>query len=283
MKVDAILTSDWHLREDKPVCRTDNFWFKQWKKLHFISDLQQEYNCPVIHAGDLFHHWKPSPHLLTMAMRYLPEMFYTIYGQHDLPQHNLDLAFKSGVRCLEMADRLTVLSGVHFGQTKYMDCELYDDRRILVMHKLVIAGAPLWPGCDAPTATNVLATECDYDLIVTGDNHQSFYARKNGRLLVNPGSLTRQTTDQIDHKPCVYLWNARDNDVTPTYLPIDVGDVSREHLGKQEERNERIEAFVSRLSAGWDVGLTFEGNLEQFRKKNKIRKSVMDVIRKAIE
>ena len=32
----------------------------------------------------------------------------------------------------------------------------------------------------------------DYDLIVTGDNHQSFIYNSPHNLLVNPGSLTRR-------------------------------------------------------------------------------------------
>ena len=53
--IDAILTGDWHLREDTPICRTDDFQTAQWEKVRIISDLQKKYNCPVIHSGDLFH------------------------------------------------------------------------------------------------------------------------------------------------------------------------------------------------------------------------------------
>ena len=56
-----ILTSDWHLREDTPTCFTGDWHQEQWKAVKVIRNLQAMYNCPVIHAGDLFHHWKPSP------------------------------------------------------------------------------------------------------------------------------------------------------------------------------------------------------------------------------
>ena len=85
-----IITSDWHLRETNPICRLDDFVEEtQWKKVNFISDLQKKYGCPVVHAGDLFDKWKPSPELLTKTMQHIPNDFHTIYGQHDLPNHNL--------------------------------------------------------------------------------------------------------------------------------------------------------------------------------------------------
>ena len=105
-KPSAILTSDFHLREDTPVCRTDNFWETQWKKVQWVKDLQREYDCPVLHAGDLFHAWKASPYLLRETMKHLPNNFWTIFGQHDLPQHSLELKNKSGVSALEEAGKL---------------------------------------------------------------------------------------------------------------------------------------------------------------------------------
>jgi hypothetical protein len=76
----GILCSDMHLREDTPTCWIGDFQQEQWIAVQFINHLQKKYKCPVIHGGDLFHHWKPSPWLLRMAMKYLPDQFYTIYG-----------------------------------------------------------------------------------------------------------------------------------------------------------------------------------------------------------
>ena len=102
----TILASDFHLREDHPVCRTDDFWQAQWKKVDFVSELQEKYDCPVLHAGDLFDFWKPSPYLLTETIKHLPNKFFTVYGQHDLPQHNLKLAYKCGINTLAEAGKL---------------------------------------------------------------------------------------------------------------------------------------------------------------------------------
>ena len=282
-KVDVIYTSDWHLRESTPVCRTDDFWEAQWKKVSFVAELQKKYQCPVIHAGDLFHHWKPSPYLLSKTIQRLPKNFATIYGQHDLPQHNLELAQKSGIHTLVEAGAMRLLvGGVHYG-LEPCSVVTWDGKAVLVWHKLVWTGSPPWPGCEEPTARTVLRKYKQYDLIVTGDNHQPFVVEMDRRLLVNPGSLTRQTADQVDHTPRVYLWSAETNTVKPVYVPISEGVISREHLERQARRDERIEAFVSKLDTSWVADVSFESNLERFQKENNISFQVMEIVHKAME
>ena len=78
---DLILCSDIHLREDTPVCRTDNYWERQWIKMDYISDLQKQYGCPVVCGGDLFDKSRPSLNLVRETMIHLPNKFNTIYGQ----------------------------------------------------------------------------------------------------------------------------------------------------------------------------------------------------------
>ena len=117
IKPTAILTADWHLRDTQPVCRTDNFWEAQWKKVQYVLNLQNEHKCPIIHAGDFFHTWKTSPYLLSKTMEHMDSKypFLTVYGNHDLPQHNLELAHKSGLHTLCMAGKLITLPGGPLG------------------------------------------------------------------------------------------------------------------------------------------------------------------------
>ena len=283
----AILTSDWHLRETQPPCRTDNFWGAQWKKVAFISFLQKKYDCPVVHAGDLFHHWKPSPYLLSMAMEYLPKKFFTVYGNHDLPQHNLDLAHKSGIHALEKAGKLTVLPKGHVGQavplTTLTD---YGLKGLIVWHKFVWVGMGKlpWPGCTAPRAEDVLRKLKHVKAILTGDNHQCFCMQdEKGRWLINPGSLTRQTVDQIDHKPTVFLWYGKSNKIVPVELPIEKDVISRDHIKIEQEKNRYLEDFVKRLSNDWNAGVSFETNLKKFFETNDIRQPVQDVVWWAVD
>lgn len=280
----AILTGDWHLRENTPICRTDNFQEAQWRKVRWIAELQARYACPVLHAGDLFDHWKPSPYLLSKALLHLPEGFFTVYGNHDLPQHNISLAEKTGIMVLANAFRLGLLKQGHWREEPTSTSVSFPEsnRKVLVWHVMTWKGKEPWPGITDRPAKELLKAYPEYALIVTGHNHKRFVETVDGRLLVNPGSLTRQTADQEDHIPAIYLWYAEDNIVEEVLLPIEQGVISREHIDRIERRDSRIAAFISRLGGEWQTGVSFEDNLERFLSANKIHSSVEKVIRKAV-
>lgn len=283
---DLILTSDWHLRETTPICRTDDFWETQWKKVEFVGKLATQHGCPVLHAGDLFHHWKPSPNLIRMCIKHLPTQFYTIYGQHDLPQHNWELREKSGIAAVEEARRLIVLDNCHWGQEPNRDkfSMITNHRGILVWHKMIWQGKKLWPDQVDPSAMVILKKYETYDLIVTGDNHKAFVEEYNGRLLVNPGSLTRQDADQIDFKPRIYLYYADENRVEPVMVPIQKDAVTGIHIERSEERSDRIRAFVDKIATGeWEAGMSFEKNMEIFLSANNILNSTRQIIHTAMD
>ena len=286
-----ILTSDWHLREreDQPECRMDSYWAAQWKKIDYISRLQKKYHCPVIHAGDLFDYWKPSPHLLSETIKHIPKDFRTVYGQHDLPQHNIELAYKCGIETLVRAGKVELLPEVHFGMLPKYGSLLFPNshsgRMIVVWHFLTYIGRKPFPNCTSPYSADILLKKYSkFDLIVTGDNHQAFAINnEKGRWLVNPGSLMRMTAAQVNHKPCIYFWYKETNSVKVHFIPVEKGVISREHIENKESRDKRIEAFISRLDTEWESNISFEENLKRFEEKNQVRKSVMNIVRKAIE
>lgn len=297
-RIDALLTSDWHLRDTVPICRTDNFIETMIRKMEFVKQLSSSKNVPVYHAGDLFDHWKPSPYLLSLAYLYAPERFFSVFGQHDLPQHNPNLSYKSGLGMLIATERAACPEGWASwnqepgavpewmfpvsGESPSVRTHL--PRKIMVMHRFVWKGRLPWPGCTAPTAIEVLKQYPEYDLIVTGDNHRPFVERLEGRILVNPGSLMRTTADQEDFEPRVYAWDAAENDVYPIYIPIEKGVITREHIDNKEERDARIQAFVEKLvGEGWGEDISLEGGLERFIAENSIPSSISEIIYRAID
>jgi len=284
-KPSAIFTGDWHLRETCPISREEvEFEAAQWTKVAFVASLQDDYDIPVIHSGDLFDYWKPSPALLSKCLKRLPNKFHTIYGNHDLPQHNLDLADKSGVYTLAMAGAIKILDGCHWGNTPNKNDGFWiEDKELLIWHTMTYQGKEPWPGCPDKPARSLLRKYDQFDVILTGHNHKAFLAMDGDRLLVNPGSLMRQNSDQIDFRPRVYLYYAESNTVEPILIPIESGVVSEEHIKNKKDRDNRIEAFVSRLDMEWKMGLDFEGNLEKFFSKNETRKSVINIVNKAID
>jgi len=284
-KPDLILTSDWHLRESTPVSRIDDFWEAQWRKVDFVSFLQKEYDCPVIHAGDLFHIWKPSPRLLSYAIQRLPKEFYTLYGNHDLPQHNLLLKEKTGIYTLQQANILKVLECCHWDKPPDKASFEVAGKKILVWHYFVyqLGNKDVYMSEIGKNSNLLLRKYKQFDLIVTGDNHQSFMESLHGRTLINPGSLMRQSANQLDFQPKVYLYYAKENRVEVVPIPIenDVFDLS--HLKVQQEKDERIQAFVESLNKDWKSTISFEENLRIFFEKNNVDNQIRNLILEALE
>ena len=157
-------------------------------------------------------------------------------------------------------------------------------KNILIWHKLAYKGEKPYP--DAPHESQssiILRKYPDVDLFLMGDNHLTFTTTYGNQLLVNPGSMMRMTADQIDHKPCVFLWYAEDNTVQQVFLPIEQGVITREHIEKKEERDERIDAFISKLDTDWEAGMSFEENLEAHFNVNKTKPEIKSIIYKSIE
>lgn len=285
-KPSLILTSDWHLRRDTPICYTGDFQQEQWDTLDFLKDLQIKCDCTIVMAGDLFEKWYNVNDFLTTVMQHLPNELYVIYGQHDLQNHNLDMAFKSSIDTLIEAGRIKLLPECHFGQLPEKGSLYFPnrdpDRTVLVWHHMTYINPP-FPGATGGNAIAILKKYPQYDLIVTGDNHQSFYTEHEGRLLVNPGNLTRQVADQAEFQPRVALWYAETNTIEWINIPIQEGVISREHIAHKEQRDERIDAFISKLDTDFKAELSFEDNLEMFFQQNEIRDSVRKIIYKSLD
>jgi predicted phosphodiesterase len=280
---DAIFTADWHLRSTTPVCRTDkDFQKSMWEKVLWIKGLQIKYKCPVLHAGDLFDVWKEPHWLVSKTIRNLPQSFYTVFGNHELPQHSLANMDKSALWTLVVGGHVNLLKG-HYGDKEPEGLEI-KGRKILMLHVYTYIGNEPWPGCTHPKAHAVLNKYKDYDVIVTGDNHQSFTQKAPGhRLLVNPGSLMRQDADQIDFEPVVYFWYADSNKAVPVPIPIKKGVVTREHIETKNENDEMLDAYVSRMNMDWELSANFDVNIEMYLNTNRVRKQVKEIVLKCCD
>ena len=96
-RVVAIACADIHLQHTAPICRSgEPDWYAAMARpLEELRGLQENYDCPILCAGDVFNHWNNCPpELINWAIKHLPKM-YAIPGQHDLPQHRLDDVRKS--------------------------------------------------------------------------------------------------------------------------------------------------------------------------------------------
>jgi DNA repair exonuclease SbcCD nuclease subunit len=293
-KADAILTADIELRAFQPTCRTDCHWENQAKKIAWLKELQERHGrCPILDAGDLFdkrYKSNPSHELLGWAMENLPQPFYTIPGNHDLPGKSIENYSNSAMAVLEKAEKLTCchnefviasnkfyIYGYHWGATLIQPA-FFNDINIALVHAMVYEEFEPFPGCVGYSAKEVMDLLPDFNLIVCGHNHQTFVRKHRGRVLVNPGSLMRNDADQIDFKPSVFLWFADTNTVERVYVPIEEGVINRDYIDIKKAKETRLDAFVEKLGEQVVSGINFHDNLEAAVSDELIAKGVRDKV-----
>lgn len=290
-----LATADWHLRRTTPKSRIDDFFRSQEIKVRHILNIARENNCPLIIAGDFFEKARPGDYIEQWIIHLLQEYrirTICVPGQHDLPSHQLKFINDSGLGVLEAAGVITLLTDptrpiIHNDYIFY-GCPFGTDPneivirksatgkvKVLIWHHMVI-NEPLWEEQVADKAGKVLRLYPQFDLIITGDNHQSFIYDRKGKWLINPGSLMRKAADQIDHKPSIYLYD--NGEVERIYLPIeqDVFDIS--HIKDLKAREVRYGAFIDKLHKGYTSGIDLNSNFTSFFSKNKIRKPVENLV-----
>lgn len=272
-KPTAILSADWHLRADVPVCRTDDYISTMQNKVNFIINLAKEHRIPILIAGDIGHrmHW-PNWLLEWTINKFRQVDISVIVGQHDLPNHKLELLEQSGVgvlrasQCINYLNQLYFysdfcISPFNFGEEIKKLENKFPIKSVCMTHQMVIESQTWFPGQVAAKGVELLINFPEYDLILSGDNHKPFVVKHEGRLLVNPGSMMRNTADQITHKPRVYLWYKDTNEVEAVYLPIQKDVISIDHIVDPKERDSRMGSYIERVRNDVEIELSFEDNI----------------------
>lgn len=287
----GIFSADWHLRTDNPVCRTDNFEKTIWKKVEWVIDLAASKQVPVFIAGDLSHR----PTIPTGMLNRLIEKvqrddqsnwIIAVPGQHDLPYNSMKFMRRSSFYTLHMTNiicwRNDIFSYLNNGirlavsltpwgwePKKKAEMKQYDGCiKILLWHHMVVNENPLWPSQNADKSSDILKQFSQFDLIITGDNHQSYskaLSPVNGqkRLHINPGSIARTTIAQIDFQPCVYEVFS-DGSFEIHYIPIEDGVFDMSLLtirGKDETAEYEITSGVTDMKL--DFCQELENNLSE--------------------
>ena len=309
-KACAILTGDIEIRAFQPTCRTDDHWEAQQNKMDWLRELSYEHDCVIFDSGDLFdkrYKSNPSHKLINWAIENLPNSgkgalgdgapsFYTVPGNHDLPGKSIDNYDNSAMAVLAAAGTLIRMPNRfpmgyqphgrniniygHAWGEELKHSDKFNDKSINVgiIHAMVYEEFEPFPGCEGYSAKEVMDLLPDYDLILTGHNHQTFTLEKEGRVLVNPGSFMRNDADQEDHKPCVFLWYSETNTIKRVYIPIEQGVISRDHIDIKNAKETRLDAFVEKLGGQAVSGVNFHANLEAAVNDDLITKAVKDKI-----
>jgi predicted phosphodiesterase len=290
-KILCIITSDGHIRDTKPRCRIDNYFEAQSKKLNQIKKLQIENNCPVFDCGDLLDNYRSSPFLEGWLIDNLPNQFYTIAGNHDLPNHRIEDIDKGSLGVLIKASKVKLLNwcsigiGVwgfnynsNFQIPKEFETRRKETKHIALVHEFI--SIDKFPGSITP---NELVNKLQgFDYIFCGHNHTNFDVKVNNTRVINIGSMLRMDADQINYKPAFYVMY--DNfEIEKIYFDIDDNVIDRKYIDDKNKTNEKLEAFITSLNGKYEISNSFKNNIDNYLKENNIAEGIKEKIYASIQ
>lgn len=283
-----LVSSDWHLRDDKPRCRIDENWMEtQEQALTWLVELMNEQECSMIVAGDLLDSGSNSQALENMIIRVLKKANYPIYtipGNHDLHYHSINHLYKSTYWVLHQANVIVdIASNPIDGITAVpYGVEIPNKEDTLVCHRLVFPSTPPSYLINAYSAQEML-TKYDYDVILSGDNHQSFYYEQDGKILINSGGLLVQSADKKFSPPKVYMYDDYNKNITEFEVPHNSDMVVQKYLLDEKEREIRINAFVEQVKVVNNIGLSFKENIDKTLNETNISKEAEEILYRALK
>jgi len=299
---------DIHFRDSKPTNRKDLFYLDTiLGKLDQIFGVAVQKQVSLIcMPGDIFNTYRANDRLKQLlGGRITGSGYYgrvlAVYGQHDLRYHSKDRSnVPLTVHASDGVIRILNDDGydppgktregrpVHFYGASWEEdipMILEDDAfNVLVTHRMIIQDKKIWEGQEDYELSNILLRTTGYDLIISGDNHNSFISQtSSGKALINCGSLMRTNIDQADHTPMVVVFDTSTKeyevhklDVAPFKEVMDMSSAT-----KKKEKDKRLEAFISTLKGTSTIaGLDFPANVKGYVKKNKssISPGAQDII-----
>ena len=301
----AVLSSDWHLSDRPPLIRSaePDWYVAMARPLSQVRNLCHQHNVPLLHSGDLFDRWNPSPALIAFAMRELPEEVHAVPGQHDLRHHRLDSLPDTAFGVLVEALRINYLKpGLEYvcsrsgmtlhgfpWNTELVPCperhQLDTSLHVALVHKYVWWQDHCHAGADKADRVDrgLLKQAKGYDAIVVGDNHMGFLYRREGvPQVLNCGGLMRRKSDELDYHPSVgLLWS--DGHIDRVFLDTSedkfITDISP---GIDFLRGEELEQLIADLKGASDDPLDFRDSLRRALKKLKCPQGVREMVLKSV-
>ena len=274
-----LITGDWHLRLKRPLRRTDeDYYLVQREKVEqILKTALAEGASFILQPGDFFDSintpYQVIVDYIDLFKKYKVTI-YAVYGQHDLRYHsanvaNTPLGVMKAVGVVNavglVIDTMFSIHGYSWNQPLLEKFELDESKfNILLLHKMIIDNEKLWTSQQDFTLAMHLLRRSGFDLIVSGDNHKSFVVEsRDGKVLINCGSLMRSAVDQTDHKPVLYIFDTSNRTYKKIELKIKPAKnvLDLEGFEEEKERNLELETFIDGLDTEKDLGLNFSDNL----------------------
>ena len=289
-----IITADWHIRATKPRCRKDENWMEtQRKALNQIFEIANAKQCDVFVVGDIFHSNSDTNfECINMVQDFADRLekecdslLCIIAGNHDLLYHSSENLNKSAIGILFNSQSIIPINKYYQGKyslsASNFDEEDDHDAEIVFKHTLTL---PIKnPMFESETPETLVEKFPNAKWIFTGDYHKAFDVKVNGCHVINPGCLIRQVSDMKDYQCGVYYVDTEEEIVE--FIPIIDNEelVDDSYITIQNEREERIDNFVSKLKDSKHLTLNFIENVENAIIENKISHELKNKINELLE
>lgn len=285
-----IISADWHIRNTRPRCRTDEDWMLTQKNaLNQIRRYANDKEVPVFVVGDLFHTvGDTSMQCVTLIQnmaRRLRKGLYILCGNHDLPFHSSENIERSGVGVLLSSNKIERIKDwfidneVEDYSAEDFDCDT-SDAEIVFKHVLCFPDMKsMPPNVNAMCAKDLLEEYPSAKWIFTGDYHRNFHYEKKGRHVVNSGCLLRQASDMKDYQTGFYYVDTDKNIVE--FVPIIDSDsfIDDSYIIKEKEKIGRIEEFADSVTKVKKLSLDFLDNVEKSLMEQDFSDDLKDVVK----
>jgi len=261
----------------------------------------KRHNAIVLQAADLLdtsRSWSLHSKIVEVMNKYRSVKFFSIYGQHDLYMRSEQSKFATSLGVLIQSGYIHLL-----GEEPYSidDVDIYGCSwgykvpvpsckkgkiNVLVIHANIGASA-LYPGHEFTKANAFLKKHWYYDLILCADIHQKFIYQIDDRYILNTGPMMRleATKYNLDHQPCFAVIDSNEWKLEWVYIPCEPAEaiMSRSHIEAREQSANMLKEFTHMVKNAEFSGVDFFKNLEDYIKKNRVRKQVAKKIGAVIE
>ena len=286
--------SDWHLTNTAPEKRIDNYEESVFRKYEFVLKHCDDNGIKyLVGGGDIFNHPRMSlgfvSNVIKISNRYNVKIL-VVAGQHDLFWHNYNLN-NTPLGLLKNAGVVTMLGdeplmdgNIHFyGAGWEQPIPKIIDKNavtILAIHIMTIKDKKVYEQQEDYITAGSLLKNNPFDLIVSGDNHQTFTELYKGRRLVNSGSLMRSTVAQKGHNPSFFVYDTDDKTLEQVLIPcLPAHEVLliNEHE-ESKELNQRLILYKNALTEEVESDFNFVDNIKKKLKLIEVNDRVKEII-----
>ena len=282
-----LATGDLHVTSHTPVGRLDNVELTQIEKWNEVCQIAKEHNArAILQPGDLFDSAGAADTTkgnVGEMLKNAPCQVISIPGNHDL-WHNHTTYLRTPYRLLCrlgcftnvnragrcVGENVTITGHGFTTETDTPDgAHQFDPLSfapnvptaanggivIHLVHSMLMVKKPSYDM--RHTLVDDVVTSAD--VIVCGHYHGGFgvYKRKDGKIFINPGALTRLSAHEheIDRVIKVALIHINDDNTIETELvPLKCAKpgnqvLTREHIERKNEQEDKLEYFLAKLAS----------------------------------